>query len=329
MVADSVTHTMQYDERITVSTPEGVDLTLELAGVGTRFLADLVDALIRVVPIIIIAVAAGSSGGIGIAIGAVAIFLLIFVYDLLFETRNNGRTPGKKAAGLRVVTETGGPVDFRASAIRNLLRIVDFLPGWYLVGVCSIILTKKNQRLGDLAAGTLVIRDAVMKTPAAPVVVPGLPLPPRPVVLPPNWDVSAITHTDLTQAERFLMRRADLAPEARARLAGTVAGNIRAKVPYIQPDMADEFVVERLVAVAGPRIHVGSAAGWDVSAVTPDEMVALRRFLERRIDLDRAARARLVITLATRLRPKVLGVDEEIDDERFLEKLAAAKAARS
>lgn len=319
---------MQYDDRITVSTPEGVDLTLELAGVGTRFLADLVDALIRIVPIVIIAVAAGSSGGVGIAIGAVVIFLLMFVYDVLFETRNNGRTPGKKAAGLRVVTDTGGPVDFRASAIRNLLRLVDFLPAWYLVGVITIIATRKNQRLGDLAARTLVIREAVVSAPAPPVIVPGLPRPPRPVVLPADWNLSAIAISDLEQAERYMLRRGDLARGARENLAKTVADNIRAKVPDIAPHISDETVVQQLLAVA-PRLHMGTAAGWDVSAVTTDEMVALRRFLERRRDIDRAARDRLVATLAARLRPKVLGVDEELDDERFLEKLAAAKAARS
>jgi uncharacterized RDD family membrane protein YckC len=320
---------VQYDDRITVSTPEGVDLTLELAGVGTRFLADLVDALIRIIPIVAIAVAAGSIGGVGIAIGAVAIFLLIFAYDVLFETQRSGRTPGKKAAGLRVVTDTGGPVDFRASAIRNLLRLVDFLPGWYLVGVITILATKKNQRLGDLAARTLVVREEVATVPNVPVVVPGLPLPPQPVIAPSDWDVSAITSSDLEQAERFLVRRADLVDGARERLAGLVAANIRAKVPYVARDLADEAVVEHLVAVAGPRLHVGTAVGWDVSAVTADEMVALRRFLERRIDLDRAARDRLVETLAARLRPKVLGVDEEMEDERFLERLAAAKAARA
>jgi uncharacterized RDD family membrane protein YckC len=319
---------MQYDERITVSTPEGVDLTLELAGVGTRFLADLLDGLIRLIPIIVIAIAGASSGGFGIAIGAVVIFLLIFAYDVLFETRNNGRTPGKKAAGLRVVTETGGPVDFRASAIRNLLRIVDFLPGWYLVGVIAIITTKKNQRLGDLAARTLVIREAVATAPAPPVIVPGLPRPPGRVVLPADWDLSAITISDLEQAERYLLRRGDMMRGAREDLDKTVADNIRAKVPEIDPARSDETVIQQLAAVA-PRLHMGSAASWDVSAVTTDEMVALRRFLERRSDIDRAARDRLVATLATRLRPKVLGVDEAMEDERFLERLAAAKASRA
>lgn len=319
---------MQYDERVTVSTPEGVDLTLELGGVGSRFLADFVDGLIRIVPIIVILIAGASSGGVGIAIGAVVIFLLIFAYDVLFETRNNGRTPGKQAAGLRVVTETGGPVDFRSSAVRNLLRIVDFLPGWYLVGVITIIVTKKNQRLGDLAARTLVVREIVVTTTTAPVIVPGMPVPAQRVVLPADWDLSAISPSDIDQAERFLLRRADMMLAARANLAKLVADNIRAKVPDVARDLADETVVERLAAVA-PRLHMGTAEGWDVSAVTTDEMVALRRFLGRRIDLDRAARDRLVATLATRLRPKVAGVDEEMEDERFLERVAAAKAARA
>jgi uncharacterized RDD family membrane protein YckC len=329
---------MQYDELITVSTPEGVDLQLELAGVGSRFLADLLDGLIRLVPIIIIAIVGATNGGLGLAVGLVVIFLLIFAYDVLFETRAAGRTPGKKAVGLRVVTETGGPVDLRGSAIRNLLRLVDFLPSYYLVGVLTIIATKRNQRLGDLAARTLVIREPVPRPSdaVAPVIIPALPAPmrpPEPVPVSPSaadgWDLSAITEDDIAAAQRFLERRAALPPEPRRQLAARLAFGIRAKAKDSARELADEPLIERIVATADPRLHMGSADAWDVSAVTAEEMVALRRFLERRSDLDRASRDRLVTTLADRLRPKVQGVDLELENERFLERLAAAKAART
>lgn len=319
---------MQYEDRVTVSTPEGVDLALELAGIGSRFLADAVDGMIRIVPIVIIAVAAGAVGDAGIAIGTVVIFLLVFAYDVLFETRNGGRTPGKKAAGLRVVTETGGAVDFRSSAIRNLLRLVDALPGVYLVGIAAILATKRNQRLGDLAARTLVIREPVARSTAAPTPVPGLPIF-QPSIPEADWDLAAITTVDLAAGQAFLERRSDFMSDARSRLAESVARGLRTKVPQVGRDLPDETVIERVVALAEALLLPGRAAGWNVSGVTSEEMVAVRRFLERRRSLDAAARQRLASTLNARIRPKVLGVEDDVGDERFLEQLAAAKAART
>ena len=87
------------------------------------------------------------------------VFLIVFAYDIAFETLNHGRTIGKQAAGIRVVGQTGEPVRFLASAVRNIARILDFLPVFYLIGTISIIATARDQRVGDLAAGTLVMRD--------------------------------------------------------------------------------------------------------------------------------------------------------------------------
>lgn len=88
-------------------------------------------------------------------------------------------------------------------------------------------------------------------------------------------------------------------------------------------------MIERVVALAEALLLPGRAAGWNVSGVTSEEMVAVRRFLERRRSLDAAARQRLASTLNARIRPKVLGVEDDVGDERFLEQLAAAKAART
>jgi uncharacterized RDD family membrane protein YckC len=98
------------------------------------------------------------SGAAGITAAALVSFALTFGYDVLFETLAAGRTSGKRLAGLRVVTALGGPVTFHVSAIRNLLRAIDFLPGAYVVGAAVILIGRRNQRLGDVAAGTLVIR---------------------------------------------------------------------------------------------------------------------------------------------------------------------------
>ena len=121
---------MQLDDRVTLATPEGVALELILAGLGSRFLARLLDSVIQFGLIIALVLGVGgfdSSGWLR-AILVIFVFLTLFAYDIAFETLNHGRTIGKQAAGIRVVGETGEPVRFLASAVRNIIRIVDFLP---------------------------------------------------------------------------------------------------------------------------------------------------------------------------------------------------------
>src|SRR5207237_7237038 len=90
----------------------------------------------------------------GLIVGA-----LLMAYDVYFEVRHNGQTPGKRHQGLRVLRESGGPFDFRRSCIRSLLAVADLLPAFYLLGATLVLLTRRHQRLGDLAAGTMVIRE--------------------------------------------------------------------------------------------------------------------------------------------------------------------------
>ena len=104
-------------------------------------------------------VIADADGFAAFAVMGVTFFSLLFVYPLAFELAAGGRTPGKRWSSLRVVCDNGSPVTFRASALRNLLRLVDMLPGLYLVGAIAIFATRSNQRLGDLAAGTIVVRE--------------------------------------------------------------------------------------------------------------------------------------------------------------------------
>jgi uncharacterized RDD family membrane protein YckC len=244
-----------YDDRISIETPEGVELELVLAGVGSRMVAALVDFAARTGILlalwIIGAVATGDgAGGFFAAFAIVATFLVLFGYDVAFETLASGRTPGKRAAGLRVVRLGGEPVGFLTSAVRNLLRLVDAQPGFvHAVGAACVLFTRRNQRLGDLAAGTLVVRERRAPLPAPPAGVP-----------------------DFAVADRY--------------------------------------------------------AAWDVSTVTAFELVTVRRFLERRWQLDPAARHRLGWELAERLRPKVAGAPPDLHPEQFLEALADAKAAR-
>src|SRR5438105_1416279 len=135
-------------------TPEGVELRLTLAGVGSRFIAAAVDAAIEGALLIALALLVFLSDGFGggpnvaAAVYAVVAFLVFWGYDVAFEVLASGRTPGKRWNGLRVVRSGGQPIGFLASATRNLLRVIDFLPGAYGIGIVLILVTAKNQRLG-------------------------------------------------------------------------------------------------------------------------------------------------------------------------------------
>ena len=254
---------MQYEDRVSIPTPEGVEVELTLAGIGSRFIAALIDHLIKIaitiaVIIAVIGVAglAGSettdTGWIAIAIFFVLVFLIWTAYDIAFETLAAGQTPGKRWTGLRVVKIGGSPVGFMASSIRNLLRFVDYIPGSYGVGMISVLVTRLNQRLGDIAAGTVVVRE--WKPPEA---APGMPLampppPPEMVDYLSSWDVSSVTPQDLVTIRRFLERRHHLTPSARAHLAAELAQKMRPKVAGA-PDMHPEVFLEHLSVAKAQR----------------------------------------------------------------------------
>ena len=252
---------MQYEDRLSIPTPEGVELELTLAGVGSRFVAFLIDQAIQWAVIIALVLAlAGLGDGLGggdggsAALVAAAVLVLAFlvqlVYDVGFETLGSGRTPGKRWTGLRVVRMGGGAVNFTTSAVRNVLRLVDFLPTAYLVGMVAILATPRNQRLGDLVAGTLVVRERRASTP---------PPPPWEALAPGTdedlaaWDVSAVTADEVATVRRFLERRHTLAPEARGRLARELASRLRPKVAGPPSEGSAEAFLAALVAAKARR----------------------------------------------------------------------------
>jgi uncharacterized RDD family membrane protein YckC len=242
---------LTFEDRLAIATPEGVEIELTLAGVGSRFIAGAIDFVIEVCVIIALAVILEPAGSAGAAIFSSAVFGVIFFYHVLFEVLGGGRTLGKRWTGLRVVRSGGRPVTLTRSALRNILRIVDILPGFYAVGMTVIFVTPLNQRVGDLAAGTLVVRDR---------------------------------HGDRRRAK---------------------------------------------AAAMAPPVDLGSAATWDVSAVSGEDVAAVRAFLERRETLRPEARATIAAELCSRLRPRVGGASESMANEHFLQYLVAAKAARS
>jgi uncharacterized RDD family membrane protein YckC len=242
---------VRYEDVISIDTPEGVPLELTLAGVGSRFLAAIVDTSIQGATLLVIVLMvnlAGSSGPV-VAVGTIAGFLVFLGYDILFETKASGRTPGKRLTGLRVVRRGGGPVGFRTSAVRNLLRIIDLLPTAYLVGIFTILVTKQNQRLGDLAAGTLVLREVKATVPITPV----RPADAELVEEVQAWDVSGVTADELATVRRFLERRPGLTPAARARLARELTTRLYPKVVGPPAEVAPEHFLEQLVAAKSAR----------------------------------------------------------------------------
>lgn len=241
-----------YDHA-SIVTPEGVTLDLPLAGVGSRFIACVLDTTIQILLVLGIGLVAGAApdSGFVAALAVVASFAVFIAYDICFETLASGRTPGKRATGLRVVTVGGAPVRFMTSAIRNVLRLVDLLPGVYMVGIIAIVATKRNQRLGDLAAGTLVVRERTAASRVAPAWTAAHP--PVDDADIEGWDATGLTGEEVATVRRFLERRTTLVPQARARLAAEIAGRLRPKVATPDDDLADETFLERAIAAKRAR----------------------------------------------------------------------------
>lgn len=169
-----------FDTIHQVETPEGIDLQTELAGPTPRVIAYGIDFSIRTIIIIIVAIISAFFGKIGTGVLLIVMFLIEWFYPVLFEVLKNGQTPGKKSMGLRVVNDNLTPVSWGPSITRNLLRTADFFPLLYLGGLVTCIWSPRFQRLGDMAAGTLVVhhRKALGKgeLPAVLPVSPAIPL---------------------------------------------------------------------------------------------------------------------------------------------------------
>lgn len=240
---------MEYEDTRTISTPEGVQLELPLAGLGSRFAAGLLDGIVQGA-IVLAAVLAAALAGSEVA-GAVLIPLAFLVavigYDVLFEVRAGGRTPGKRAVGLRVVMADGRAIGLRASAVRNLLRLVEGVPLSYLPAIACILLTRDNQRLGDLAAGTVVTREP--RGLAAPEPHAGG----TPAEALADWDVSAVTAQELAAVRSFLARRGGFEAGARSALAAQLAGALADRVAGAPAGMAPERFLEDLARAKGIR----------------------------------------------------------------------------
>jgi uncharacterized RDD family membrane protein YckC len=210
---------------ITILTPENVEVTYELAGLASRIRGAALDTFIQSLALfavwMLIMAASIPAGPVLqnwlIALGFLLTFIIFVGYFLFFEARWNGQTPGKRVTGTRVMKDAGFPIDLRATVIRNLVRLIDLLPGIYALGVTSAFFSVEYKRLGDFAAGTVVIRE---RPRAAPLLEPS----PAPDAAPAPAGAPGLPRADEIHAiQHFLDRRATLTPEARAAYARRLA----------------------------------------------------------------------------------------------------------
>lgn len=247
---------MEFEEQLTLANAEGIDLDVSLAGIGSRGGALIIDLAIEIAALLLLGLLTSLlSVDLTVAFVAVFGFLIVFAYPIVAEAFAGGRTFGKAALGIRVVAVDGSPVSFLAAVIRNVLRVIDLLPGTYLVGTIAVLATDKNQRLGDLAANTIVVHQRTRSTD----ITTGLDLgsafadDPLADVDSSGWDLSGVTAEEVAAARSFLVRRDQLAPGRRADLAQTLAFQLLPKVAGVPLEGGPERFLERVVAARTAR----------------------------------------------------------------------------
>lgn len=241
---------MRPPEKLTIDTPEQIALEFPLAGAGSRFLALAIDSFVQAAVLLVLALLAllalwfRALGYQSLATWVFALllllgFILYYGYFAAFEALWGGQTPGKRAVGLRVISVTGQPITTFDALLRNLLRIVDQMPGIYAVGVLSIFFTARNQRLGDLVAGTVVVQEmgsaqadmAITVAPAA------------------RLGAARLSIEEVEVIQTFLTRRTDLPDYLRGHTASQLADRIRMRLELPAGSHSDdEALIESVAA---------------------------------------------------------------------------------
>lgn len=221
--------------KVTITTPENVRIEYELAGIASRGGAATLDLLLQAGIIALLYLARyliseygkipGATWG-SAALG-IAGFVVSYGYNLFFETVWNGQTPGKRVARMRAVREGGLPIDLPCAAIRNLVRVIDFLPVLYMLGGIVVLISSRNKRLGDFAAGTIVVKERVgWKADLEPA---------RPAIHTATEsgrvrNVELVTPEEFGALCRFLDRQAELKEDVREQLAARIAAPLMSKL---------------------------------------------------------------------------------------------------
>jgi uncharacterized RDD family membrane protein YckC len=235
---------MSSTGKLIIETPEQTVVEFALAGIGSRFLAVLIDILLQTagfillfllaLPVIVYGGISESAAGSPWVLGGLVFvgFLLQSGYFAFFETVWNGQTPGKRWTHLRVIKDSGRPVTAEAAILRNLLRIVDYLPTLYATGIITILISPQHKRVGDYVAGTVVIREKGLRAerPAwdAPV-----------EHSPTSSQLPMLSPDELQLVESFLQRRGGLEPDVRWAMARQIAERLGQRwsvAPEVRPD---------------------------------------------------------------------------------------------
>ena len=324
--------------RLEVETADHVVLRYDLAGPGTRGSAALIDAFLSLTMVFGLSVGAVLIGsrlppGIGAQLAGVAAFLILtswVSYFVLLEWLWNGQTIGKRRAGLRVIGPDGEPARFTAVLIRNLVRVVDFLPAWYALGVVMIFVTPRSQRLGDLAAGTYVVRAPKPRLDWLSL----RTLEPKRVATstPGGHAAPSVTSVRISgESQRlvreFVSREHTLRADDRAKLAAAIARPLRAAAPDVE--MSDDTAFLHHIA-ASLR-----AAGNDQPAARADDPLSpamglsaraqelVRSFASREAMLAPDVRARIAASICATVRPELpaFAISDDVELLRSLAKV--------
>ncbi|HEY3397289.1 MAG TPA: RDD family protein [Armatimonadota bacterium] len=229
-------------DNLEIETPEHIVLRYELAGLGSRFVAVMLDGLTQ---FLVLATIFGLVWRLGTFLQSrTTVFTAIVVvsfsalfslaYFIAFELAWKGQSPGKRWIGLRVIRSNGTPLSLTESAVRNIVRIVDWLPLLYVVGGLFVFFSRYCQRVGDFAAGTLVVRERLAGPPRR-----------RTAAIADQAVVLRLSREELDLVERFRERRTQLDPAARARLAAQIAQRLREQYPGALPAGAAEETVDQ------------------------------------------------------------------------------------
>jgi uncharacterized RDD family membrane protein YckC len=266
---------IETEETLIIETPERVPLAFALASIGNRFLAVAIDHFIQYFVIFVVAWASLSLAGVGdisrienseffqempkwtIAVLIIVLFLIFAGYFIFFEWIWNGQTPGKRLLKLRVIREDGRPITLWEAMARNLLRVFDAVPGFvlpvYSIGLITIFLSVRDQRVGDMFAGTVVIRERTDEAPtfaetfSNPIADAAFRRVQKPIVFQAN--INSISESEIEVAESFLRRRWDLTERQRIWMAWRVALPLmyKLKPAYDLENFSYEGFLEELV----------------------------------------------------------------------------------
>jgi uncharacterized RDD family membrane protein YckC len=240
------------ERALDVPTAEAVAVRYELAGLGSRFLALAFDLAIQLafvaVIVVVVAIVAQPLGGVlaamrlgkaasvaALSLAALASFALFFGYFIVFELVWNGRTPGKRALGIRVVRDAGFPLDAGAAIVRNVVRVVELAAGFYVFSAVVTLLSSENKRPGDYAAGTIVVRDRPDDLPVLDAMLRD----------DPAHD-DGLAREDRALIAQFLARRAALQPAAATLIAARIAERVRPKLRASFHYLDDVALLEHL-----------------------------------------------------------------------------------